>query len=139
VIRNQGYLNVLSFLNFIYGGIILFLLLLIFLFQSTLYGEAFTYRLFVFAKYPRAGVFDVTPPIFFILEILLWITLSIFGVISGFLLKKQKNYWFSFNVAIMQCLIIAISKDFLKNFSIILGIITIIILLQHPIKKLYDN
>ena len=141
MIKDRGYLNILSFINFIYAGIIFSIFLLEYnfsgIFSKISYGDILAYKLFVFAKELGAGILDFTPNILFILELFLWLFVSIFSMISGFLLKKQKNYWFSFSLAIMQCFLITISKSFLKNLSVVLGVITIIILLQQPIKNLY--
>ena len=150
MVRDRGYLNILSVANFFYGGIVLSVSVLGVLWtkiSTPRIIDAFLYKIFLFRVKPGSELGLLLAPtsevkvlvIFIILEVVLWLFVSIFSIINGFLLRRRKNYQFCFSVAILQCFCIAISKPFLGKLSLVLGVITVITLLRDPTRNPNDN
>jgi hypothetical protein len=78
------------------------------------------------------------PPFFGWLFLVLGLTFILLGfifatsiIVSGRKLSKLKNYWFSFVVACLECLIFP--------FGTVLGIFTIVVLSKDSVKILYGQ
>ena len=79
---------------------------------------------------------DAPPPffgwIFFVMGlffVLLGFAFATTIIISGRKLSKLKNYWYSFVIACIECLLVP--------FGTVLGVFTIVILSKESVKKLY--
>ncbi|NEO12052.1 MULTISPECIES: hypothetical protein [unclassified Moorena] len=50
-------------------------------------------------------------------------------ILSGYMLRKSKNYWFSFMIACLLC--------WFRPFGTLVGVLTIVVLSRQSVKKLY--
>jgi hypothetical protein len=124
------YLNLLSFFNYVLGGIHLSLLIvsLSYFFQAWRFASLYDSEQVRYASpVSLSGLLLSYGLIIF----LVGLAYALMTLASGRCLKRRKGYGFSFTVACLQCISIP--------FGTILGIVTINILLKDSVRVLYQS
>lgn len=123
---DRQYLSLLSFFNYVLGGIHL---------SITIVSLAFFFQTWrVVSRYDSQGTpfsFGDLLLSYGLVLLFVGLTYSLLTIASGRCLARQKGYGFSFTIACLQCISIPLGT--------ILGIVTINILLRDSVRLLYQS
>lgn len=113
--KDKDQLRLLSILNYVWAGVIF------------LIGLVVAFGLSFLTAIPDTNKVALLLPA--LLTFLLIGTIAFLYFLSGRFLARQKNYWYSFVIACIECLSFPIGTA--------LGVFTIIVLLRPSVKELY--
>lgn len=126
---DRRYLDLLSFFNYVLGGIHLSLLIvsLSYFFQAWRSASLYDSE----ARYAVSFSLSNLLLSYGLVILFVGLTYSLLTLASGRCLEKRKGYGFSFTVACLQCISIP--------FGTVLGIVTINVLLKDSVRLLYRS